>query len=330
MGRIAIKLPRRQFLHLAAGAAALPFAPHVARAQAYPSRPVRIVVGFAAGQAIDIILRLISQWLSEQFGQQFVIENRPGAGGNIATEFVVRAPSDGYTLLAVGANNMINATLYENLNFQFIRDIAPIASIMRVPQVMEVNPSFPAKRVPDFIAYAKANPGKINMASAGNGSPTHLAGELFKMMTGVNIIHVPYRGSPLGLTDLLAGQVQVMFDNVASSIEHIKAGRLRPLAVTASTRWEGLPDIPTVGDFVPGFETNAWAGIGAPKDTPAEIIDKLNKAINAALADPKIKARLADLGGSVVALSPAEYGKRIADETEKWAKVIRTANIKAE
>jgi len=330
VGRIAIKLPRRQFLHLAAGAAALPFAPHVARAQAYPSRPVRIVVGFAAGQAIDIIVRLISQWLSEQFGQQFIIENRPGAGGNIATEFVVRAPPDGYTLLAVGANNMINATLYENLNFQFIRDIAPIASVMRVPQVMEVNPSFPAKTVPDFIAYAKANPGKINMASAGNGSPTHLAGELFKMMTGVNIIHVPYRGSPPALTDLLAGQVQVMFDNVASSIEHIKAGRLRPLAVTASTRWEGLPDIPTVGDFVPGFETNAWAGIGAPKDTPAEIIDKLNKAINAALADPKIKARLADLGGSVVALSPAEYGKRIADETEKWAKVIRTANIKAE
>jgi len=326
-----MKLPhRRHLLHLAAGAAALTAVSRIAKAQAYPSRPVRIVVGFAAGQAIDIIVRLISQWLSEQFGQQFIIENRPGAGGNIATEFVVRAPPDGYTLLAVGANNMINATLYENLNFQFIRDIAPIASIMRVPQVMEVNPSFPAKTVPDFIAYAKANPGKINMASAGNGSPTHLAGELFKMMTGVNIIHVPYRGSPPALTDLLAGQVQVMFDNVASSIEHIKAGRLRPLAVTASTRWEGLPDIPTVGDFVPGFETNAWAGIGAPKDTPAEIIDKLNKAINAALADPKIEARLADLGGSVVALSPAEYGKRIADETEKWAKVIRTANIKAE
>ena len=274
-----MKLPhRRQFLHLAVSAAALPTVSRIARAQAYPSRPVRIVVGFAAGQAIDIIVRLISQWLSEQFGQQFIIENRPGAGGNIATEFVVRAPPDGYTLLAVGANNMINATLYENLNFQFIRDIAPIASIMRVPQVMEVNPSFPAKTVPDFIAYAKANPGKINMASAGNGSPTHLAGELFKMMTGVNIIHVPYRGSPPALTDLLTEQVQVMFDNVASSIEHIKAGRLRPLAVTASTRWEGLPDIPTVGDFVPGFETNAWAGIGAPKDTPAEIIDKLNKA----------------------------------------------------
>jgi tripartite-type tricarboxylate transporter receptor subunit TctC len=321
---------RRHFLHLAAGAAALTAVSRIAKAQAYPSRPVRIVVGFAAGQAIDIVVRLISQWLSEQFGQQFIIENRPGAGGNIATEFVVRAPPDGYTLLAVGANNMINATLYENLNFQFIRDIAPIASIMRVPQVMEVNPSFPAKTVPDFIAYAKANPGKINMASAGNGSPTHLAGELFKMMTGVNIIHVPYRGSPPALTDLLAGQVQVMFDNVASSIEHIKAGRLRPLAVTASTRWEGLPDIPTMGAFVPGFETNAWAGIGAPKDTPAEIIDKLNKAINAALADPKIKARLADLGGSVVALSPAEYGKRIAEETEKWGKVIRTANIKAE
>jgi tripartite-type tricarboxylate transporter receptor subunit TctC len=326
-----MKLPRRRhFLHLAAGAAALLAVSQVAQAQTYPTRPVRIVVGFAAGQAIDIIVRLIGQWLSEQLGQQFIIENRPGAGGNIATEFVVRALPDGYTLLAVGANNMINATLYDNLNFQFIRDIAPVASIIRVPQVMEVNPSFPGKTVPDFIAYAKANPGKINMASAGNGSPTHLAGELFKMMTGVNMIHVPYRGSPPALTDLLGGQVQVMFDNVASSIEHIKAGRLRPLAVTASTRWEGLPDIPTVGDFVPGFETNAWAGIGAPKDTPAEIVDKLNKAINAALADPKIKARLADLGGSVVALSPAEYGKRIADETEKWAKVIRAANIKPE
>jgi tripartite-type tricarboxylate transporter receptor subunit TctC len=291
---------------------------------------VRIVVGFAAGQGIDIIVRLMGQSLSEHFGQQFIIENRPGAGGNIATEFVVRAPPDGYTLLAVGVNNMINATLYENLNFQFIRDIAPVASIIRVPQVMEVNLSFPAKTVPDFIAYAKANPGKIIMASAGNGSASHLAGELFKMMAGANMTHVPYRGSAPALTDLLGGQVQVMFDNVPSSIEHIKAGRLRALAVTASTRWERLPDIPTVGDFLPGFETNAWAGIGAPKDTPAEIVDTLNKAINAALADPKIKGRLSDLGGSVVALSPAEYGKRIAEETDKWAKVIQAGNIKAE
>jgi tripartite-type tricarboxylate transporter receptor subunit TctC len=321
---------RRRFLKLVAGAAAIGALPRAAIAQSYPARPVRIVVGFAAGQGIDIVVRLIGQWLSEQFGQQFIIENRPGAGGNIATEFVVRAPADGYTLLAVGVNNMINATLYENLNFQFIRDIAPVASIIRVPQVMEVNLSFPAKTVPDFIAYAKANPGKIIMASAGKGSASHLAGELFKMMTGANMTHVPYRGSPPALTDLLGGQVQVMFDNVPSSIEYIKAGRLRALAVTASTRWEGLPDIPTVGDFLPGFETNAWAGIGAPKDTPAEIVDKLNKAINAALADPKIKARLSDIGGSVVALSPAEYGKRIADETEKWAKVIRAADIKVE
>jgi tripartite-type tricarboxylate transporter receptor subunit TctC len=323
-----MKLPRRNFLHLAGGAAALPT--QFAWAQDYPTRPVRIFVGFAAGQAIDVIVRLIAQSLSERLSQQFIIENRPGAGGNIATESVVRAPADGYTLLAVGANNMINATLYEKLNFDFIRDITPVASITRAPQIMEVNPSFAAKTVPEFIAYAKANPGKISMASAGNGSPTHLSGELFRMMTGINMIHVPYRGSPPALTDLLGGQVQVMFDNVASSIEHIKAGRLRPLAVTASTRWEGLPDIPTVGEFVPGFETSAWAGIGAPKNTAAEIVDKLNKAINAALADPKIKARLVDLGGSVVALSPAEYAKRIADETEKWGKVVKFVGIKAD
>jgi tripartite-type tricarboxylate transporter receptor subunit TctC len=325
-----MKLPRRNFLHLAGGAAALPTVSQFAWAQDYPTRPVRIFVGFAAGQAIDVIVRLIAQSLSERLSQQFIIENRPGAGGNIATEAVVRAAADGYTLLAVGANNMINATFYEKLNFDFIRDITPVASITRAPQIMEVNPSFAAKTVPEFIAYAKANPGKINMASAGNGSPTHLSGELFKMMTGINLIHVPYRGSPPALTDLLGGQVQVMFDNVASSIEHIKAGRLRALAVTSSTRWEGLPDIPTVSDFVPGFETSAWAGIGAPKDTPTEIVNKLNKAINAALSDPKMKARLADLGGSVITLSPAEYAKRIADETEKWGKVVKFVGIKAD
>jgi tripartite-type tricarboxylate transporter receptor subunit TctC len=321
-------LGRRRFLHLAAGAAALPAVSRVARAQAYPSRPVRIIVGFAPGQAIDIVTRIIGQWLSERLGQQFIIENRPGAGGNIATETVVRAPPDGYTLLAIGSNNMINATLYEKLNYNFIRDIAPVASIYRVSQVMEVNPSFPAKTVPEFIAYAKAHPGEISFASAGNGSVAHVTGELFKMMTGVNMLHVPYRGAPPALTDLIGGQVHVMFDNMPSSIEHIRAGRLRPLAVTATARWRGLPDVPTLGDFVPGFETSAWAGIGAPKNTPAEIIDTLNRDINAALADPTIKARFAELGGEVLALSPNEYGKRIAEETEKWAKVIKFSGAK--
>jgi tripartite-type tricarboxylate transporter receptor subunit TctC len=325
-----VKLLRRKFLHLAAGAATLPAISRIARAQAYPTRPVRVIVGFAPGQAIDIVTRIIGQWLSERLGQQFIIENRPGAGGNIATEAVVRAPPDGYTLLAVGSNNMINATLYEKLNYNFIRDIAPVASVYRVPQVMEVNPSFLAKTVPEFIAYAKAHSGQISFASAGNGSVAHVTGELFKMMTGVNMLHVPYRGAPPALTDLIGGQVHVMFDNMPSSIEHIRAGRLRPLAVTATTRWRELPDIPTVGDFVPGFETSAWAGIGAPKNTPAEIIDKLNKEINAALADPKIKARIADLGGMVLALSPTEYGKRIAEETEKWAKVIKFSGAKPE
>jgi tripartite-type tricarboxylate transporter receptor subunit TctC len=323
-----MKLPRRQFLHLAAGAAALPAVSRVARAQAYPSRPVRIIVGFAPGQAIDIVTRIIGQWLSERLGQQFIIENRPGAGGNIATEAVVRAPPDGYTLLAIGSNNMINATLYEKLNYNFIRDIAPVASIYRVSQVMEVNPSFPAKTVPEFIAHAKAHPGEISFASAGNGSVAHVTGELFKMMTGVNMLHVPYRGAPPALTDLIVGQVHVMFDNMPSSIEHIRAGRLRPLAVTATTRLEALPDVPPLADFVPGFETSAWAGIGAPKDTPAEIIDKLNREINGGLVDPKIKARIADLGGMVLALSPTEYGKRIAQETEKWAKVIKFSGAK--
>ncbi len=330
-GGTQMKLPRRRFLHLAAGAAALPaVSRRVAGAQAYPTRPVRVMVGFAPGQAIDIVTRIIGQRLSERLGQQFIIENRPGAGGNIATEVVARAPADGYTLLAIGSNNMINATLYQSLNYDFLRDIAPVASVYRVPQVMEVNPSFPAKTVPDFIAYAKAHPGEISFASAGNGSVAHVTGELFKMMTGVDMLHVPYRGAPPALTDLIAGQVHVMFDNMPSSLEHIRAGRLRPLAVSATMRLQALPDIPPLGDFVPGFETSAWAGIGAPKNTPPEIIDQLNREINGVLADPTIKARIADLGGEVLALSPSEYTSRIAEETDKWAKVIKFSGAKAE
>ncbi|PYK13140.1 MAG: MFS transporter [Verrucomicrobia bacterium] len=320
-----LKFPRRQFLLLAAGTAALPAMSGVATAQAYPARPVRVLVGFAPGQAVDIVTRIIGQRLSERLGQQFIIDNRPGAGGNIATEAVVRSPPDGYTLLAIGSNNLINATLYQNLSYDFIRDIAPVASIYHVPQVMEVNPSFPATTVPEFIAYAKAHPGEISFASAGNGSVAHVTGELFKMLTGINMLHVPYRGAAPALTDLIAGQVHVMFDNMPSSIEHIRAGTLRPLAVTATTRVEALADVPPLSDFVPGFETSAWAGIGAPKDTPAEIIDRLNGEINAALADPTIKARIAELGGQVLALSPGEYATRIAQETDKWAKVIKFA-----
>jgi tripartite-type tricarboxylate transporter receptor subunit TctC len=319
---------RRRFLQLAAGAAAIGAVPRAAIGQSYPARPVRIIVGFPAGQAIDINTRIIAQWLSERLSQQFIVENRAGAGGNLGTEAVVRASPDGYTLLAVGSNNMINATLYEKLNFNFIRDIAPVASVTRVYQVMEVSPSFPAKTVPEFIAYAKSNPGNVSFASAGSGSVAHVAGELFKMMTGVNMLHVPYRGAAPALTDLLGGQIHVMFDNTPSSIEHIRAGRLHPLAVSATTRLDELPDIPTVDDFVPGFETSAWGGVGAPRDTPTEIIDILNRTINAALADPKLKARFADLGGKVLPLSPAEYGKRIAEETEKWARVIKFAGIK--
>jgi tripartite-type tricarboxylate transporter receptor subunit TctC len=326
-----MKLPhRRQFLHLAAGAAALPAVSHIAWAQEYPTKPVRIIVGFAPGGGADIAARLIGQWLSERLGQSFVIENRPGAGSNIATEAVVRAPSDGYTLLLVSAPAAINATLYEKLSFNFIRDIAPVASISHVPHVMVVHPSFPAKTVPEFIAYAKANAGKINMASAGNGSTPHVAGELFKMMAGVNLIHVPYRSAGPALTDLLGGQVQVMFDNMASSIEHIRAGKLRPLAVTTTMRSETLPDVSTVSEFVPGYEVSNWFGVGAPKATPAEIIDRLNKEINAGLADPKMKARLADFGGTPLVGSPADFGKLILDETEKWAKVIKSAGIKPE
>jgi tripartite-type tricarboxylate transporter receptor subunit TctC len=325
-----MKVPRRTFLHLAAGAAALPGVSRVARAQSYPTRPARIIVGFAPGGAADIMARLMGQWLSERLGQQFVIENRPGAGGNIATEAAVRSPPDGYTLLLVNSVNAINATLYDKLNFDLIRDIAPVASIHREPNVMEVNPSVPVKTVPEFITYAKANPGKIDMASAGIGSMSHVSGELFKMMTGVSLVHVPYRGAGPALVDLLGGQVQVSFSTMSSSIEYVRAGKLRALAVTTATRSPVLPDIPTVHEFVPGYESSFWTGIGAPKNTPAEIVDKLNKEINAALADHKIKARLADLGSTPVVGSATDFGKLIADETEKWGKVIRAANIKAD
>jgi len=326
-----MKLPhRRQFLHLALGAAALPTLSRVALAQAYPSRPVRIIVGFAAGGTGDIIARLMGQWLSERLGQPFIIENRPGAGTNIATETVVRAHADGYTLLSVGSTQAINATLYNKLNFHFIRDITPVAGIVVGPNVMVVNPSVPATTVPEFIAYAKANAGKLNMASGGIGSLGHVSGELFKMMAGINIGHVPYRGGGPALTDLLAGQVQVYFSPLPAAIEYIRAGKLRALAVTTAARSEALPDIATVAEFVPDYEASVWAGIGAPKATPAEIVEKLNREINAGLADPKMKARLADLGGTVLPGSPADFGKHIAEETEKWAKVIRAANIKPE
>jgi tripartite-type tricarboxylate transporter receptor subunit TctC len=325
-----LKLPRRQFLHLAAGAAALPFVSRFAWAQSYPTRPVRIIVGFTAGGVNDTLARLIGQWLSERLGQPFIIENRPGAGGNVGTEAVVRSPADGYTLLLVQTPNAINATLYDKLNYNFIRDIAPVSSISLEPEVVVVNPSVPAKTVPEFIAYAKANPSQLNFASAGNGVAGHLAGELFKMMTGISMVHVPYRGGAPAVTDLLGGQVQVMFLVISASIEHIKAGKLRPLAVTSAARSEALPDVPTVGEFVPGYESSVWFGVGAPKNTPAEIVDKLNKEINTGLADPAIKARLDRLGITVFAGSPAGFGKFIAEETEKWGKVIRTANIKPE
>ena len=325
-----MKLPRRKFLHLVAGAAALPIVSDIARAQAYPSRPVHIVVGYPAGGPSDIVARLIGQYLSERLGQAFIIENRPGAASNIGTEVVVNAPPDGYTLLMVTLPNSINATLYANLNFNFVRDIAPVASIGRSPLVMEVNPSFPAKTVREFITYAKANPGKINFASGGIGSAGHVGGELFKFMAGVEMVHVPYKGSAPALTDLIGGQVQVMFDLIISSIEHIRAGKLNALAVTTATRLEVLPDIPTVGEFVPGYEASAWQGIGAPNGTPADVISKLKEEINVAIADPKIKARLANLGGIPFAGSSADFGKFIAEETEKWAKVVKFAGIKPE
>jgi tripartite-type tricarboxylate transporter receptor subunit TctC len=324
-----MKFPRRRILQLATGAAALPAVSRIARAQAYPTRPVRILVGGPPGGAFDILARLVGQWMSERLGQPFVVENRPGAGTNIATEAVVKAAPDAYTLLVFDASPAINTNLYNNLNFVFLRDIAPVASIVRSPLIMVINPTVPAKTVPEFIVYAKANPGKINMASTGNGATPHVTGELFKIMAGVDMVHVPYRGAAPAITDLLSGQVQVLFISPLVSIEHIKARRLRGLAVTSEIRWQELPDMPTVGDFVPGFKASQWFGVGVPKDTPAAIVDKLNVEINASLADPKMKARLADLGGTVLPGSPGEFGKFIADETEKWGKVIRAANILA-
>ncbi|MEI7870798.1 MAG: tripartite tricarboxylate transporter substrate binding protein [Alphaproteobacteria bacterium] len=323
-----MKLRRRQFQQLAAGALALPAVPRVATAQTWPTQPVRMVVGFAAGQAIDILARLIAQSLAEQLGQQFIVENKPGAGGNIATEGVARSAADGYTLMVIGANNPINSTLYANLGFDLLKDFAPVAGIYRVFQVMEVNPAFPAKTVPEFIAYAKAHPGKINFGSAGTGSVAHVTGEWFKMMAGIDMQHVPYRGAPLALADLLSGQVQVMFDNLPSSIEHIRAGRLRALAVSTPRPLELLPGVPTIAEFLPGFETSAFAGLGAPAGTPRPVVDKLNTAVNAALADPKLKARILDLGGVPMPMTPDAFGLFLATETEKWAKVIRAANIK--
>jgi tripartite-type tricarboxylate transporter receptor subunit TctC len=324
-----MKLLRRQFLHLAAGAAVLPAMSRIARAQSYPTRPVRLIVPYAAGGGNDIVARLMGQWLSERLSQPFVIENRPGAGTNIGTDAVVRAPADGYTLLLFNSAAAINATLYNKLNFDFIRDIAPVAAIARDPEVVVINPTVPTKTLPEFIAYAETNPGKINMASAGNGSGSHLAGELFKSMTGLNLIHVPYRGTGLALNDLLGGQVHVMFGGMIAMLEFIRAGQLRALAVTTTTRLEALPDIPTLSDFLPDYESADWKGIGAPRNTPFEIIDKLNKEITGALADPKFNARLAELGSTPLPLSRADFGKLIADETEKWGKIIRSAHIKA-
>jgi tripartite-type tricarboxylate transporter receptor subunit TctC len=325
-----MKLPRQQFLHLAAAAAALPAVSRFAWAETYPTRPLRLIVGTTAGGVQDIVARLIAQWLSERFGQPIIVENRGGGAGNIGAEAVVRALPDGYTLLLVTANNAINATLFKNLKFSFVRDIAPVAGISRNPLVMEVNPSLPVTTVPEFIVYAKANPGKVNFASAGIGSTPHVSAELFNMMSGINMIHVPYRGGAPAVTDLLGGQVQVLFGNMESSIGHIRAGRLRALAVTTSTRSAALPDIPTIAEFVPGYEASGWQGIGAPKDTPADIVNRLNEEINAGLADPKVKTRLADLGGAPLVQSPAKFGKLVVDETEKWGKVIRAANIKPE
>jgi tripartite-type tricarboxylate transporter receptor subunit TctC len=323
-------IPRRKFLHLAMGAAALPAVSRFAWAQAYPTRPVRYIVSAPPGGTQDILARLVGQWLSQRLGQPFVIENRPGAGTNIATEMVVRAPADGYTILSVAPAAAINTTLYEKLNFEFMRDIAPVAGIMRVGLVLIVNSSFPVKTIPEFIAYAKANPGKVNIASSGTGTTPHIAGELFKMMAGVNIIHIPYRGGAPALTDLIGGQVQSYFPTIVEGTEYIKAVKMRPLAVTTAKRAAVLPNVPTVADFLPGYEASGWFGLGAPKKTPSDIVDKLNREINAALADPSFRERLADLGGMVLVGSPSDFGKLIAHETEKWAKVIRAANIKPE
>src|SRR5580700_3074359 len=325
-----MRLPRRQFLHLAAGAACLTVVSRRAWTQAYPTRPVRIIVGFAAGGLSDILARLLGQWLTERLGQQFVVENRPGAASNLATEAVVRAPSDGYTLLIFNSSAAINPTLYDKLSFQFTRDISPIATILSVPDVMVVNPSVPAKTVPEFIAYTKAHPRGLSMGSGGNGSPSHLYGELFKMLAGVDLVHVPYRGGAPALTGLPGGQVHVIFGAVPESIEYVRAWQLRALAVTTRTPVDALPGIPPLSDFLPGYEASGWQGIGCPKNTPAGIIDKLNSEINRALADPKIKARLADLGGTPLAISPDEFAKLIADETEKWAKVVRAGKMKVQ
>jgi tripartite-type tricarboxylate transporter receptor subunit TctC len=325
-----MKLRRRQFLHLAAGAATLPAASRMAQAQTYPTRPVRLIVAVAAGGGADIVTRLMGQWLSERLGQQFIVENRPGGGTNIGTEMVVHAAADGYTLLQVNLAHAINATLYDKLNYNFLRDIAPVAGIVGVSNVVEIHPSVPAKTLPEFIAYAKANPGKINMGSAGNGSSSHMAGELFKMLAGVNLVHVPYRGQGPAMTDLLGGQLQVVFATTPGTTEYVRIGKLRALAVTTRARAEALPDVPTVADFVPGYEASQWYGFGAPKNTAPEIIEQLNKAVNAALADPKMKARLADFGGTVMPGSPADFGKLIAEETEKWGKVVKFAGIKAD
>ncbi len=325
-----MKLPRRKFLQLAAGSVALPAVSRMARAQAYPTRPVHVLVGVAAGGPNDTVARLLGQWLSERLGQQFVIENRTGAGGNIATEAVVRSPADGYTLLLVTSSSAVNVTLYEKSNFNFLTDIAPVAAIMRVPNVMVVNPSVPAKTVAEFIAYAKANPGKVNMATAGIGTTPQMSGELFKQMAGVDLVPVAYRGGAPALVDLIAGQVQVMFEPTISTVPYVRAGKLRALAVTSATRSELLPDVPTVGESVPGYEVSQWYGIGAPRSTPPEIVDRLNKEINTAVADPKLTSRLAELGGMPIPMTTGEFAKLIADETEKWAKVIRIANIKPE
>jgi tripartite-type tricarboxylate transporter receptor subunit TctC len=325
-----MKLPRRQFLHLAAGAAVLPAIATVAKAQAYPARPIRLIVGYTPGGSADLTARLMGQWLSERLGQSFVIENRPGGGTNIATEAAVRAEPDGYTLLLVAPANAINATLYDKLNFNFLRDIDPVAGIIRFPNVVVVNPSLPVKSIPELIAYAKANPGKLNMASSGNGSTIHMSGELFKMLTGINMVHVPYRGGAPALTDLIAGQVHVMFDNIPTCAEHVKTGKLRGLAVTSTTRSAVLPDLPTVADFLPGYEASAWYGIGAPKNTPAEVIDRLNKEINAILAEPAAKARFAELGAFLLSGSAADFGKLVTDETEKWGKVVKFAGAKVD
>jgi tripartite-type tricarboxylate transporter receptor subunit TctC len=321
---------RREFLHLAVSAAALLAAPALASAQSYPTRPVHVIVGFAAGGPNDTVARLLGQTLSERLGQQFVVENRTGAASNIGTEAVVRAAPDGYTLLLVSSANAVNATLYDNLSYNFIRDIVPVASVLRVPNLMVVNPTVPAKTIPEFIAYAKANAGKINMATSGNGSTTHTSGELFKLMAGVDLVTVAYRGGAPALIDLIAGQTQVMFEPTIAAMEYVKAGKLRALAVTSTRRSELLPDVPTVAEFVPGYEASQWYGVGAPKGTPAEVVAKLNSEINAALADPKLKARLSDLGAELTPMTSAEFGKLIADETEKWGKVVRSANLKPE